>query len=418
MSGFFLRRESSDYTISGFHRFFVLPSKVPVSPSSSIPPPESSARRAVQRDASLRLSMVTGIGPRIYGDLIEYFGSAELALAASPAELRSIPGVGQKLMRSLVSANEDIDVAPVLEQCRHNNIHVIDRAHETYPHLLTKIHDPPGVLFCRGDFQPVDQLGIAIVGTRHSTNYGDRVAANLARGLSMAGLTIISGMARGIDAAAHKAALECGGRTIAVLGGGVMNIYPPEHKSLAESIAANGVVLSEALPNQAPRSGCFPRRNRIVTGMSLGVIVVEAGDRSGASISARLAAEQGRDVFAVPGRIDSRMSRGCHKLIRDGATLVETVDDVLDQLGPLVEPLKLSGAVTAGEKAQTVRHPAELKLSDQERNVLNCIETAPTEFDILVEKTQLPPARILATISVLEIRRLIRRLSSTSFVRL
>lgn len=411
-----MRFESFDYTILGFHRFFVLSSKVPVLPSS-IPPVKSSESRAAQRDASLRLSMVTGIGPRIYGDLIEHFGSAEAALAASPAELRSIQGVGQKLMRALVSANE-IDVAPVLEQCRQNNIQVIDRAHESYPPLLSKIHDPPGVLFCRGDFQPVDQLGIAIVGTRHSTTYGDRVAANLARGLSMAGLTIISGMARGIDAAAHKAALECGGRTIAVLGGGVMNIYPPEHKSLADSIAANGAVLSEALPNQAPRSGCFPRRNRIVTGMSLGVIVVEAGDRSGASISARLAAEQGRDVFAVPGRIDSRMSRGCHKLIRDGATLVETVDDVLDQLGPLVEPLKLSRAEGIGEQTQTVRHPAELKLSDQERAVLNCIETAPTEFDIIVEKTQLPPARILATISVLEIRRLIRRLSSTSFVRL
>ena len=321
-------------------------------------------------------------------------------------------------MRALVSANDDIDVATVLEQCRQNNILAIDRAHEKYPPLLSKIHDPPGILFCRGDFQPVDQLGIAIVGTRHSTNYGDRVAANLARGLSMAGLTIISGMARGIDAAAHKAALECGGRTIAVLGGGVMNIYPPEHKNLADSIAANGAVLSEALPNQAPRSSCFPRRNRIVTGMSLGVIVVEAGDRSGAAISARLATEQGREVFAVPGRIDSRMSRGCHKLIRDGATLVETVDDVLEQLGPLVEPLQLSGAKTTGEQVQTVRHPAELKLSDQERKVLNCIESAPTQFDLIVEQTELPPARILATISVLEIRRLIRRLSSTSFVRL
>jgi len=173
--------------------------------SSSIPPVESSASRASQRDASLRLSMVTGIGPRIYGDLIEHFGSAELALAASPAELRSIQGVGDKLMRELVSANETIDVAPVLEQCERDNIQVIDRAHENYPPLLTKIHDPPSVLFCKGELQPADQLGIAIVGTRHSTNYGDRVATSLARGLSMAGLTIISGMARGIDAAAHKA---------------------------------------------------------------------------------------------------------------------------------------------------------------------------------------------------------------------
>lgn len=330
-------------------------------------------------------------------------------------------------MEALVGANEKIDINPVLFQCRESNISIIDRGREEYPQLLTKIHDPPGVLFCRGEFQPVDRMGIAIVGTRHATQYGKRVAANLARGLSMAGLTIISGMARGIDAAAHKAALECGGRTIAVLGGGVLNIYPPEHESLADSIAANGVVLSEALPHQAPRSGCFPRRNRIVTGISLGVIVVEAGDRSGALISARLAAEQGRDVFAVPGRIDSRMARGCHRLIRDGATLVETVDDVLDQLGPLIAPLDLSGNKSNREadaiksdkgEVQIIRHPAELKLSGQERKVLNCIETSPTDFDLIVEQTQLPPARILSTISVLEMRRLIRRLSSTSFARL
>ena len=381
-------------------------------------PIKSSTSRVIQRDAAVRLSMVSGIGPRLYGELVEHFGSAELALAASPAELRSIPGVGQKLMRALVNANEEIDVAPVLDQCKDNNIQVLDRGHDDYPPLLTKIHDPPGVMFCRGALQTSDQLGIAIVGTRHSTRYGDRVATSLARGLSMAGLTIISGMARGIDAAAHKAALECGGRTIAVLGGGVMNIYPPEHKSLADAIAANGAVVSEALPLQAPRSGCFPRRNRIVTGMSLGVIVVEAGDRSGALISARLAAEQGRDVFAVPGRIDSRMSRGCHRLISDGATLVESVGDVLDQLGPLIEPLKLNVASADGKQTETVRHPAELQLSDQERQILNCIETSPTEFDLIVEITQLPPARILATISVLEIRRLIRRLSSTSFARL
>jgi len=144
-----------------------------VNPSSN-PADRSPASRATQRDASLRLSMVTGIGPRTYGDLIEHFGSAELALAAAPAELRSIQGVGQKLMRSLVNANEEIDVEPVLQQCKDNNIRVIDRAHEDYPPLLTKIHDPPGLLFCKGNFKPVDQLGIAIVGTRHSTNYGDR----------------------------------------------------------------------------------------------------------------------------------------------------------------------------------------------------------------------------------------------------
>ena len=376
--------------------------------------------RDQHRDSALRLQMVPGIGPVIYGDLIEKFGSAEKVLAASPAALREVQGIGSKLLSALIHANEQIDVGPTLEDCKANDIDIIDRSCPQYPELLSKIYDPPSLLFCKGSFAPEDQMSIAIVGTRHSSNYGDRVATNLARALSMAGLTIVSGMARGVDAAAHKAALECGGRTIAVLGGGLLKIYPPEHKSLFQEIAARGAVVSEALPNQAPRSGSFPRRNRIVTGLCLGVIVVEAGDRSGALISARLAMEQGREVFAVPGRIDSPMARGCHRLIRDGATLIESADDVFEQLGPLIEPMTIRKNTTNNTEAvtETIRHPAELKLSEQEKRVLQCIATDPTAFDDIMEKTDLPAARILSTISVLEMRRLIRRLSSTSFVRL
>lgn len=372
-------------------------------------------QRAVE--SALRLQLVPGVGPRVFADLIERFGDATGVLSASPQHLRSVPGVGAKLMQAIVNAQSQTDVAAVLATCQSSGINILDRYSSAYPKMLAEIYDPPSILFYKGTLKPVDQLAIAIVGTRRSSNYGDTVAKRLAHGLSMAGLTIVSGLARGIDAAAHRAALAAKGRTLAVLGGGILKMYPPEHESLAAEIADHGAVISEALPHQSPQSGCFPRRNRIVTGLSLGVIVVEAGDRSGAAISARLAMEQGREVFAVPGRIDSRNSSGCHQLIRDGATLVRSVDDVLEQLGPLVAPVPVDSSEASTGSESVIRHPAELKLSDQEAAILNCIGAEPTSFDVIMDNTGLPASRVLSTISVLEVRRLIKRLSSTSFVR-
>ena len=375
------------------------------------------AQQAIE--SSLRLQLVQGIGPRVYAELIQRLGSAENVLSASPQLLREVPGVGAKLMQAIVNADTQTDVASVLKVCEENQIKILQRYSASYPKMLAEIYDPPSVLFHQGTIEPVDQLAIAIVGTRHSSNYGDTIASRLAHGLSMAGLTIVSGLARGIDAQAHRAALAAGGRTLAVLGGGLLKMYPPEHKKLAREIAANGAVISEALPEQSPQSGCFPRRNRIVTGLSLGVIVVEAGDRSGAAISARLAMEQGREVFAVPGRIDSRNSRGCHQLIRDGATLVRSVDDVLEQLGPLVSPVSIADKDRGSNQPdRVVKHPAELKLSDQETKILQSIGTEVTNFDDIMHETGLPASRVLSTISVLEVRRLIRRLSSSTFVRI
>lgn len=371
---------------------------------------------------SLRLQLVQGIGPRVYGALIERFGSAEAVLSATPQQLREVPGVGAKLMHAIVNADTQTDVASVLKVCRSNDIKILDRHNAHFPKMLAEIYDPPSILFHQGTIESADQLAIAIVGTRHSSNYGDTIARRLAHGLSMAGLTIVSGLARGIDAQAHRAALAAKGRTLAVLGGGLLKMYPPEHKKLAAEIATSGAVISEALPEQSPQSGCFPRRNRIVTGLSLGVIVVEAGDRSGAAISARLAMEQGREVFAVPGRIDSRNSRGCHQLIRDGATLVRSVDDVLEQLGPLTSSVSISNSEVRSDHEshpnnRIIKHPAELKLSDQETLILQAIRTEQTGFDEIIEQTGLPAPRVLSTISVLEVRRLIRRVSSSSFVR-
>ena len=375
------------------------------------PAADSSAEaRSIELEAAMRLHLVPGIGPVTHGELVRVFGSPEGVLKASPADIRNVPGVGPKLVLQLSLAKESTGVQSQLELCRQNDIQIITRSDSNYPKPLAEIYDPPNLLFCRGELLDIDQVAIAIVGTRHASNYGRAIATRLATGLAMAGFTIVSGLARGIDAAAHRAALAAGGRTVAVLGGGLLKMYPPEHAQLAKEIAKSGAVLSESLPMQPPKSGSFPRRNRIVTGLCLGVIVVEAGERSGALISARMAMEQGREVFAVPGRVDSRMSRGCHRLISDGAKLVESIDDVLEELGPLANPARI-------DPETSIRHPAEMKLSDQETNVLRAIGTEKTEFDAVVVVTGLPPARVLATISVLEVRRLVRRVTGTSFVR-
>lgn len=369
-----------------------------------------SQERLAERNATLRLSLVSGIGPRIFSELLAGLGSAENVLRAAPDQLRSIPGVGHKLIREIGRASQ-IDLNQIKRDCDQHAIQILDRQSTSYPPLLRQIHDPPNILYQQGELLPQDEVAIAVVGTRHASQYGKTVAERLARDLANSGITVVSGLARGVDAAAHRAALAAGGRTVAVLGSGVLDLYPAEHEGLAKEICQQGAVLSERPPRSPPRRSAFPQRNRIVSGLSLGVVVVEAAERSGALISARLAMEQDREVFAVPGRIDSRLSRGCHRLIRDGAKLVETVDDILEELGPLSMP-------SVQADGRELRHPAELKLTEQEQLVLQAIGAEVTELDHVVAVTGLPVARVLSTISVLEIRRLVRRLSGTTFTRL
>jgi len=358
----------------------------------------------------LRLAMVSGIGPRTRKLLLERFGSSSAVLQAAPSELREVPGVGPKLCQRIAFAEKEINVAEELEFCHQHDIGILTDDHPNYPRMLSEIHDPPAALFVRGAIQSADMMAVAIVGTRHSTNYGNRQAERLAAGLARAGVTIVSGLARGIDAAAHRGALSAGGRTLAVLAGGVMRVYPPEHEALAADIARRGALLSETPPRFPPKSGMFPQRNRIISGLSLGVIVVEAADRSGALITATHANEQGREVFAVPGPVDLRTSHGCHQLIRDGAKLVEGVDDVLNELGPLIQP-------TPNQSGKAIHSPAELQLNDQERAILDAIESQPTSLDQVSLKSGLPIQRVLATVSVLEMRRLIRRVSGSLVAR-
>jgi DNA processing protein len=331
-------------------------------------------------------------------------------LEAAPSQLREVRGIGPKLTGAIVHGKHEIDVAAIRAQCAEAEIEILVESDAKYPRMLREIHDPPGVLFVRGDLRPDDALSIAMVGSRHATHYGLRQSERLSRGLARAGLTVVSGLARGIDAAAHRGALAAGGRTVAVLASGLSDIYPPENTELANEISQQGALLSEAPPFRPPMSGAFPQRNRLITGLSLGVIVVEAARRSGALISAEHAMEQGREVFAVPGRVDSRMSRGSHRLLREGAKLVETVEDVLDELGPLVE-------ATPTLDGRLCRNPAELQLNKQEQTVLQAIRSEPTGVDDIVLASRLPVHRVLATLSVLEMRHLVRRVSGSLVAR-
>lgn len=358
----------------------------------------------------LLLSLVSGIGPRLRQALLQHFGSARAVFEAPASSLRTVPGIGAKLAGAVTRARQEIDVAAEIELCEKHQVAIVSLGHPDYPRALREIADPPGVLFVRGAIEARDALAIAIVGARHATRYGLAQAERLAGSLSRAGLTIVSGLARGIDGAAHRGALAAGGRTIAVLGSGVLNIYPPEHQDLAQQVMKQGAVVSEAPVRAAPLSGTFPQRNRLISGMTLGVVVIEAARQSGALITARHAAEQGREVFAVPGRVDSRMSHGCHQLIRDGAKLVETPEDVLEELGPLV-------AAAPRDDGRPLHHPAELLLNEVEQGILGAIRDDATSIDQVVAASGLPTQQVLATLSVLEMRRLIRRISGSLVAR-
>ncbi|MDZ4850293.1 MAG: DNA-processing protein DprA [Pirellulaceae bacterium] len=365
---------------------------------------------ASERRAYLQLALVNGIGPRLMTSLLDFFELPSKVLSSSRTQLSEIARIGPKLADAIYRSNNDNLVDRVFAHCTENHVRILIPYDDAYPALLKEIADPPLALYIRGEFKPEDQLSIGIVGTRHATHYGRTVAEGLGRSLARAGLTIVSGLARGIDAYAHRAALEVDGRTIAFLGSSVTDVYPSEHASLAVEIASHGAVVSETHPFSKPKPGVFPQRNRLISGISLGVIIVEAAERSGALITASHAGEQGRDLFAVPGAVNSRMSRGCNRLIRDGAILVQDAQDVLEHLGPLVGSARISDD-------RIVRHPVELQLNIQEQAVLQAIEMTPSDMDDVIVRSGLAVSRVLSTVSALEMRGLIRRVGGRSVQR-
>jgi DNA processing protein len=355
-----------------------------------------------QRDY-LRLAFTPGIGPQLFQNLVEYFETPSEVLEAKLSQLHEVERIGPKLAEAIHFSSKDDLVDRIWDDCLAKDVRILLPEDQEFPRLLREIPSPPLYLFIRGEIKPVDQLSIAIVGTRHATSYGRMVTEGLARSLVRSGLTIISGLARGIDSIAHRSAMEIeGGRTIAFLGSSVTDIYPPEHEELAQEVSQRGALISETHPFSKPKAGVFPQRNRLISGMSLGVVVVEAADRSGSLITASHAGEQGRDLFAIPGPVNSRMSRGCNKLIRDGAILVQDAEDILDHLGPLVDRAEIS-------PDRVIHHPAELQLNPQEQQVLQAIEAVPTDLDEVIVRSGLAPSRTLSTISALEMRGIIRR---------
>ncbi len=373
--------------------------QIPFQASSETPNPADDETGMV-----LRLAMLPGLGPRTLTSLLDHFQSPEAVLAAPASELSQIPGVGPKLIHAIETADDHVSVDLITTWCHQHDVNIVRRGSEHYPRSLADLADAPPVLFIRGDVLAVDEIAVAMVGTRHATAYGLKQARHLAYLLAKAGVTVVSGLARGIDAAAHEGAIDAGGRTIAVLGSGHGQIYPREHTGLAKAIAADGAVISEYAPEAKPRGGMFPQRNRLIAGLSLATLVVEAPDRSGALITANLAMEQNREVMALPGPVTSRALRGCNQLIRDGAKLVQTVDDILEELGPIRSPVKT-------DSGQEIRQPSELTLNEVEQKVLSAIDETSTLIDQVIAKSGLPAQRVIAVISVLEMRRLVRRLS-------
>ncbi len=348
--------------------------------------------------SSIQLSLVKGIGPCRFAELVSHYGSACQVLKRR-ADLHGVPGDQVQFLHS--QENRD-QAAKILAYCHSSKIEVLVSHSDQYPPLLREIHDPPPLLFIRGNRLPRDDLSLAIVGTRFASPYGLEMARRFSTAAAQVGFTVVSGLARGIDGMAHQAALAAGGRTIAVLGGGLDRVYPAEHGSLAQQAAEAGMLMSELPPLASPTAGAFPRRNRLISGMALGVIVVEAPRRSGALITAQLALEQGREVFAVPGQVDRESSRGCHQLLRDGAVLVESMSQVIEELGPLAR-------TTSDRDGHRVNRPAELDLNELERTVLDAIGEGPTSIDQVIRSSGLPAAQVLAVLSVLEVRLLVSR---------
>ncbi len=355
------------------------------------------------RQAYILFNMMEGIGPVRIRSLVEALGSVTAIVEACAEDLRKGKAVGPDLARSVIRQRDTLDPVAEEERTQSMGARIVTAIDEEYPRALGEIYDPPLALYVRGTLEEKDRHAIALIGSRRTTHYGRQVADRLAYQLGRIGDVVVRGLARGIDTAAHEGALKSGGRTIAVLGGALDKLYPSENTALAEAIEKNGAVISEFPLGREPDRTTFPMRNRIVSGLSLGVVVVEAGFKSGAMHTADSALEQGRSVFAVPGRIDSSSSRGAHQLIKNGARLVEDVDDILQEFEFVVPP----------EKQQTEMHleaRPEIKLSDEEQTIIKTLWDGEQDVDTLARAAQLNSAKVSALLIGLEMKRVIHML--------
>lgn len=371
----------------------------------------------------LALALTPELGPKRTRVVLERFGSPAAALQASSAQLETLPAFGPNVAARIAAAMRGVNVAAEWELMRRFGVTAVVVGEPGYPDGLAVADDSPPLLYRRGDLRPEDRQAVALVGSRHCTAYGRKMAERLAAGLVRAGFTVVSGLARGIDGAAHKAALDAGGRTIAVLAGGLSRIYPPEHADLADAVVASGALLSETPMTVQPQPGMFPARNRIISALSRAVVIVEAGERSGALITATHAAEQGREVFALPGNADSPASAGCLDLIRKGVRLVRGVDDILEDLQGLslpVPPPRKDVPTLYESPAMPAPPPAPVgpppSLNELERKVWDAL-TQPRHADDLTRELNIPAGELIRTLTMMEMKRHVRKMPGNVFSR-
>jgi DNA processing protein len=363
------------------------------------------------REALVALNLIDGIGPVRARLLLEHFAEPAAILQASSAQLQRVKGVGPETAAAIAGWEKSIDLKGELQRIEQFGCHIVIPADETYPELLKQIYDPPIVLYVKGALSVKDKNAVAIVGSRMTTHYGVEVARKLAFQLAYIGVTVVSGGARGIDTAAHQGALHSKGRTIAVLGTGINLIFPAENKELFERIAAQGAVVTQFPFNRKADKQSFPIRNRLVAGMTLGTVVVEANLTSGALITAKMAADNGRQVFAVPGRIDSPRSKGCHELIKNGAKLCEGAEDILCEFEYLFPTNDRPSMLKDSPNL-----PA-LSLSENETAVYDALDNGELAIDDIIRRSGLPASAVSVALLGLEMKRLLRQLPGKVFVK-
>lgn len=347
------------------------------------------------------LSRVKGLGCVGFKKLAAHFADPTAALSARPAELKNVPGLDKDAIEGLLGFSEWAEAEAEIRRAREAGVRIVPFIDPCYPARLRAIADPPPLLYIKGEISAADEKAVAIVGSRSASDYGRKVARNICRGLASLGFTVVSGMARGIDGAAHESALDGGGRTIAVLGSGVDRIYPPEHEGLSERIARQGAVISELPLGARPVAFNFPARNRLISGLSLGVVVVEATEKSGSLITAAHALEQNREIFAVPGEVGSSRSRGAHRLIRQGAKLVENADDIIEEIAPqLARP----------EGASRRQRVLPKNCSDDTRKIFGLLQERILQIDEVIETSGLSSAQVSQILLELELQGFLRQL--------
>lgn len=363
-------------------------------------------------EAVIILSSVEGLGIQLLRKLLLVFQAPEAIFELKdPKQLSEMTGIPLELAERIFEAKQAIIPKKILDESNRQGITLVHFLEESYPKNLSAVYDPPVILYVKGKLLPEDQFAIGIVGSRRSSGYGIQVASRFASELAEKGITIISGLALGIDRAAHEGALRAKGRTIAVLGSGIDVIYPAENRKLFEAIPESGALVSEFPLGVEPRPFHFPKRNRIIAGLSLGVLVVEAGEKSGSLITARLGADEGREIYAIPGRIDNPYSRGVHRLIREGAKLVTSPDEILEDLYPVLKGSCQKEGILSSESENDPTLPKE------EATVLNLLGEDALSPDALAEKLPLDSNQILEILTRLEMSQKVKRLWGGRFVK-